>query len=191
MEKMAAGARQQMHYWYYYHDGTQFGPVAEAELKALLASGKLPLDIYVWREGLAGWVTAEQAALGPGRGGAASAPEQEQSAKSPAGPGKEAEMPAWYYHLNGQTWGPVREEELIDLLKSGQINPGTYLWREGLDGWITVASAGLAGNAAGGEVRKSGNVCPACAKPVKRGARFCPACGSKLPEECAGGAARL
>lgn len=181
-EKMAAEGGQQVNYWYYYRGGSQAGPVAEPELKDLLASGRLPPDTYVWREGLAGWVTAEQAALVTGGAGAASHPPGEQALKSPAKAGPKAGVCVWYCHLNGQTWGPVQEEELVNLFKSGRIDPGTYVWKEGMDNWITVESAGWAENAGrAGESPKSPKTCPACAKPAREGARYCTACGSKLP----------
>ena len=93
-EKVAAGEGHRVNYWYYYHNGTQAGPLAEPELKALLASGNLPLDTYVWREGFAGWVAAAQTDLAAGEGGPASSPKQEQVPKSPSSPGTEAGMPS-------------------------------------------------------------------------------------------------
>lgn len=45
--------------WYYAKDSQQFGPVNEAELKELLATGKLTSsDILVWKDGMADWVVA-------------------------------------------------------------------------------------------------------------------------------------
>jgi uncharacterized RDD family membrane protein YckC len=41
--------------WYYAAGGKQAGPVSEAELDALAASGTVNGDTLVWREGLADW----------------------------------------------------------------------------------------------------------------------------------------
>jgi len=54
--------------WFYSPDGQERkGPVAESELKRLLAAGQLPSSTLVWSEGLASWVPAASlAALQPG-----------------------------------------------------------------------------------------------------------------------------
>lgn len=52
--------------WYYAENNEQRGPVLESELKALLASGKLPGESLVWKEGMANWTAASQVpALNP------------------------------------------------------------------------------------------------------------------------------
>jgi hypothetical protein len=52
--------------WYYSKNGTQLGPVTEADLKAKLASGEvLPTDL-VWKDGMANWQPASNVPeLGP------------------------------------------------------------------------------------------------------------------------------
>jgi uncharacterized membrane protein len=53
--------------WFYSADGQERkGPVAESELKRMLAAGQLPNSALVWSEGLASWVPASSlAALQP------------------------------------------------------------------------------------------------------------------------------
>jgi uncharacterized membrane protein len=46
--------------WYYAADNQQKGPVNESELKANLASGKLPADALVWKDGMDNWTPANQ-----------------------------------------------------------------------------------------------------------------------------------
>jgi len=46
--------------WYYAADGEQKGPVNESELKADLASGKVPADTLVWKDGMDNWTPANQ-----------------------------------------------------------------------------------------------------------------------------------
>lgn len=46
-----------MSMWHYVKDGQKQGPVDDAQLKALLASG-LPASTLVWKDGMAEWVAA-------------------------------------------------------------------------------------------------------------------------------------
>jgi uncharacterized membrane protein len=46
--------------WYYAADNEQKGPVNESELKANLASNKLPADTLIWKDGMDNWTPANQ-----------------------------------------------------------------------------------------------------------------------------------
>jgi len=46
--------------WRYIQSGKSQGPVAEEELKQLIATGQLPLEVLVWRPGLTDWTKASQ-----------------------------------------------------------------------------------------------------------------------------------
>src|ERR1700679_3942544 len=46
--------------WYYAADNEQKGPVNESELKANLASNKIPADTLVWKDGMDNWTPANQ-----------------------------------------------------------------------------------------------------------------------------------
>jgi len=48
--------------WYYAANNEQKGPVNESELKANLASHKLPADTLVWKDGMDNWTPANQVA---------------------------------------------------------------------------------------------------------------------------------
>ncbi len=48
--------------WYYAVNNEQKGPVNESEIKAQLASNKLPSDALVWKEGMDNWTPASQVA---------------------------------------------------------------------------------------------------------------------------------
>jgi uncharacterized membrane protein len=48
--------------WYYAVNNEQKGPVNESELKAQLATGKLPSDSLVWKDGMDNWTPANQVA---------------------------------------------------------------------------------------------------------------------------------
>jgi len=45
-------------HWYYEDAGQQRGPVADDELRRMLASGRLGWDARVWRDGMSGWSPA-------------------------------------------------------------------------------------------------------------------------------------
>ena len=47
----------------------------------------------------------------------------------------------WYYVDAGQQAGPVDDAQLEALLRSGKINPGTLVWREGMANWQPYSQA--------------------------------------------------
>ena len=75
----------------------------------------------------------------------------------------------WYYAEQGQQTGPVSDEQLDELLRSGKIQPETLVWREGMAAWATYreAKGGTLPPGASGTVAEgvSESVCAAC-KPV-------------------------
>ncbi|MBY3433334.1 RDD family protein [Rhizobium laguerreae] len=44
-------------------------------------------------------------------------------------------MTVWYYAVGQEQKGPVREDELRDLIRGGQVKKETFVWREGMDTW--------------------------------------------------------
>ena len=46
--------------WYYAENNEQKGPINESELKANLATNKLPADALVWKDGMDAWTPANQ-----------------------------------------------------------------------------------------------------------------------------------
>jgi uncharacterized RDD family membrane protein YckC len=73
---------------------------------------------------------------------------------------------AWYYHLNGNTVGPVEAPQLQDLLHARTIGPDTLVWREGMAQWVPYQSS-LAG--------ATGPTASADSQP-------CVECGRRFPE---------
>ena len=50
----------------------------------------------------------------------------------------------WHYAAeDGAQLGPLPESDLLARLRSGQISPRAYVWREGLTDWISLSEAGL------------------------------------------------
>lgn len=48
----------------------------------------------------------------------------------------EAEVEAWHYSINGETFGPYSEDELVARYQSGTIGDETYVWRPGYTEWL-------------------------------------------------------
>jgi TM2 domain-containing membrane protein YozV len=47
--------------YFYLSNGQRYGPVAESELRALVAQGRVAVTDLVWREGMAAWAPAHEA----------------------------------------------------------------------------------------------------------------------------------
>ena len=57
----------------------------------------------------------------------------------------ESELPKpWYYESGGARKGGHTEEEMIDLVKAGDIRPGTVVWQQGFTDWTKVEETDLA-----------------------------------------------
>jgi TM2 domain-containing membrane protein YozV len=52
--------------WYYQQGSNRMGPVDEATMRGLLASGQISIDTLVWTTGMASWVPLQQSSLGAG-----------------------------------------------------------------------------------------------------------------------------
>jgi len=52
--------------WYYAEQGKQVGPVSEEQFDQMVRGGKIQPDTLVWREGMAAWVTFQEARGGAG-----------------------------------------------------------------------------------------------------------------------------
>ncbi|GEM_PF-2704941 len=49
-------------------------------------------------------------------------------------------MGEWWYGVGSQRSGPTDEAGLKRLLQDGTVSPGTLVWREGFDSWVTLRS---------------------------------------------------
>jgi hypothetical protein len=47
----------------------------------------------------------------------------------------------WYYSINGQQHGPLEESALDQLIRDGVVTPETFVWKEGMSDWVTLAQA--------------------------------------------------
>jgi hypothetical protein len=70
----------------------------------------------------------------------------------------------WFYASDGQQNGPVSDEQLDELLRSGKINYATLVWREGMTDWqpLNLAARPVATSPPPGTA--SGATCAECGK---------------------------
>ena len=48
--------------------------------------------------------------------------------------------PAWMLAINGQQSGPYSVQQLQDLVRNGQMDGNTYVWRQGMANWETAGN---------------------------------------------------
>jgi uncharacterized RDD family membrane protein YckC len=81
----------------------------------------------------------------------------------------------WYYAESGRQVGPIKEDALESLVRSGVIKPDTLVWREGMGNWQpyqTVQPMASAVTAGAGAVDSA---------PIGQASRFCSECGRPFP----------
>jgi uncharacterized RDD family membrane protein YckC len=66
----------------------------------------------------------------------------------------------WFYANAGQQLGPIDDADFERLTREGVIQPGTLVWREGMDGWQPYANIAPTPSPAPSQV------CSECGKPV-------------------------
>ena len=156
-------------YWYYSNGGLQQGPITEEEITRLILDAGISAETLVWNETLPSWIKLSESPLShhlekryapapllvpvpPPLPGVA-APEIEQIPReekaSPMIPPipitpTSAKGISWYYRENGQSVGPVEEDEIIRLHASGRISDKTPLWNDSLPDWLPLSGTKLA-----------------------------------------------
>src|SRR6185295_3801636 len=63
-------------------------------------------------------------------------------------------MSQWYYAADGQPGAPVSEEQLRQMIVSGQLRPTVLIWKEGMAEWkpantVAELTGGVASSASG------------------------------------------
>ncbi|MCX7779895.1 MAG: GYF domain-containing protein [Negativicutes bacterium] len=86
------------------------------------------------------------------------------------------DLKGWYYHVNGQTIGPVDEAMLKQLLLHGELDPNIYVWKQGMAAWATAVEANLLPQQPAPQI----SFCGKCGNQLKPGAKFCGKCGHKI-----------
>src|SRR5262245_47682502 len=81
---------------------------------------------------------------------------------------------SWYYVDAGQQAGPVTDEQLDELVRSGKVRSDTLVWQEGMANWQAYSQARPGGAAA----------TPAMAAPPIAGAAPAPSGNDVVCAEC-------
>lgn len=89
----------------------------------------------------------------------------------------------WYYVDAGQQAGPVTEEQLQELVKTGKVTFSTLVWREGMTNWTPYGQVQAAANPAAGEPARA--TAPAAGvSMVTEGSAAALAPGTVICSEC-------
>jgi hypothetical protein len=126
------------------------------------------------------WAAVAGGVAAAAAGAAALVRGKEQGA-SPASP--EPPMPPacqidWYYVGDGQTVGPVPEEQLRQWLAEGRLPPETQVWNASMTDWQGAREAGLL--PVQPPAIAEGGSCAGCGEPLRQGALFCSICGMPI-----------
>ncbi len=79
-------------------------------------------------------------------------PRQRQSSAKPT---RGTPTVEWHYSINGQSFGPVPEEEIRAKIKSGELKAAVYLWKAGFGDWLPLSEvATFADDLAKAEAKK-------------------------------------
>lgn len=75
-------------------------------------------------------------------------------------------MKLWYYSEGEKKSGPVEQQELIQLLKSGQLKPDIFVWSEGMAEWVMARSVEALNDAAFGTPPPLPKIQPSSGNPI-------------------------
>jgi uncharacterized RDD family membrane protein YckC len=71
---------------------------------------------------------------------------------------------AWYYHLNGNTLGPVEPAQMQDLFRQRTIGPDTLVWKEGMAQWEPYRTSEAGGTASTAVATAETQLCAECGR---------------------------
>ncbi len=69
----------------------------------------------------------------------------------------------WYYSVNDQQIGPVSQDELGTLLKTGTVTPDTLVWHDGMADWVPLQD--VPGQPVEASIPQDSEVCAMCHGP--------------------------
>jgi S1-C subfamily serine protease len=119
--------------WYVRSKGRVLGPFTRAQLESLRDRGQLAKFHEVSQDKQT-WVgAATLSELFGDRSGSGSVAEGSSSKYAPP-PARQTQE--WFYMSAAGTPGPLSAEQIVALVRSGQIPPHTRIWKEGLPGWV-------------------------------------------------------
>lgn len=116
--------------------GRVLGPFPMDRLKGMAKQSKLTRVHKVSTDN-SNWVKAgDVPAIWEGYGTTVEVSQEvEQESKPPADANE-----IWHYGINGESFGPVTQSKIIELIGIGQLGEGDLIWREGMDEWKPAAS---------------------------------------------------
>lgn len=112
--------------WFYGTVGKPKGPVNEGTLLAKFESGELGPDTLVWTSGMPYWVPAREQEVFAKHWHAKSLLSHQVPRSGDA---------VWYFSHQGKICGPLTQDSLCDMVKSGMLGPDTAIMREGQNSW--------------------------------------------------------
>jgi tetratricopeptide (TPR) repeat protein len=137
--------------WYYKEENQQkVGPVALAQLRELVAAGRMRRGYMLQPKGKDTWVPAgmieglfdTRPVPVPVIESIAPAQSPVAIVQQPPEPAPATEKPGWHYIKNSQKVGPVSLERLIELLEYGQLQPDDLVLAHGSSKWVPIHSIG-------------------------------------------------
>jgi hypothetical protein len=118
--------------YYYTRNNQTLGPVSSKDLRQLASLGYLKPTDMVMKEGYkwkpAGEIPGLFGSAPPAPGAAPAAPVAQLAPSAPC----------WYYALDGQPLGPCTGEQILALVKSGELSRDDNIWREGMAEWLPI-----------------------------------------------------
>ena len=107
----------------------------------------------------------------------------DESTTEPPGPSAPPSQAQWYYALNDQSLGPIKEQELKQQFQLRTIGPKTKVWCEGMAGWEDADRNEVFRSIfeqSGGRGTGGDRYCENCGNKVAQSAFICMNCGSKV-----------
>lgn len=112
--------------WFYIAGKEQIGPISQQDIATKIASGEISKDTWVWREGMANWMTLEHTELAIYR--------SQLYRKTP----QRSSGEAWFYISEGKQTGPVPHSVIQEKIDKGTLKPETLVWSKEIVNWTPV-----------------------------------------------------
>lgn len=114
--------------WFYAVNDEQKGPVSIEELYTQFKNGVINNESLVWQEGMADWL--ELCKVETLQTAFANLKDQQNQTQE--------KSDEWFYAVNDQRHGPVKADEIRELIKNGSLNSDSLVWQQGQPEWIAL-----------------------------------------------------
>jgi len=133
--------------WFYHLDGQSYGPLPESELRKLITDGKLSSDTFVFSSNpehvKQGWVKISETKFATSRNTTHGQTRSESQTSATVFDNSRSATHEWYYHLDGQSYGPIPKSELKKLIADRRLLSDTLVWSNdpyyAERGWIKIS----------------------------------------------------